>query len=172
MENPMNTNSNPKQPSFKTIDREIRTLTAEMQQEQTLMPETQNGRIARLLKVYNGIKPLLTVISALPLIPSGWRRGAGPLQQRARGGGRRRGRGRRDRRLQGGEGPVRRAMPTRKIGRDASSGRFISVTEARERPATSIVDTIHVSRNGVRRLKRRRAVCSQSRAEFKAGRDL
>lgn len=68
----MNTSTNPKQPSFKSIDRDIRTLTAEMQQEQTLMPETQNGRIARLLKI-NGIKPLLTVISALPLIPSGWR---------------------------------------------------------------------------------------------------
>lgn len=63
-------------------------------------------------------------------------------------------------------------MPSRKIGRDASSGRFISVIEARERPATSIVDTIHVSPNGVRRLKRRRAVRSQSRAEFKGGRDL
>jgi hypothetical protein len=46
-------------------------------------------------------------------------------------------------------------MPTRKIGRDASSGRFISVTAARERPATSVVETVHVSRNGVRRLKRR-----------------
>ena len=63
-------------------------------------------------------------------------------------------------------------MPTRKIGRDASSGRFISITEARERPATSVIETVHVSRNGVRRLKRRRAVRSQSRAEFKAGRDL
>jgi hypothetical protein len=63
-------------------------------------------------------------------------------------------------------------MPTRKIGRDATSGRFISVIEARERPATAIVDTIHVSRNGVRRLKRRRAVRSRSRAGFKAGRDL
>ena len=63
-------------------------------------------------------------------------------------------------------------MPTRKIGRDASSGRFISVTEARERPATSIVETIHDSSTGVRRLKRCRAVRRQSRAEFKAGRDL
>jgi hypothetical protein len=63
-------------------------------------------------------------------------------------------------------------MPTRKIGRDATSGRFISVTVARERPATAIVETIHVSRNGVRRLKRRRAVGSRSRAGFKAGRDL
>ena len=33
----------------------------------------QSGRIARLLEIYNGIKPLLTGISALPLIPSGWR---------------------------------------------------------------------------------------------------
>lgn len=69
-------------------------------------------------------------------------------------------------------------MPTRKIGRDASSGRFISVTEARKRPATSIVETIHVSRNGVRRLKRRRAVRhlteenQNETAGFKAGRDL
>jgi len=70
-------------------------------------------------------------------------------------------------------------MLTRKIGRDASSGRFISVTEARERSATSparqggiCIETVHVSRNGVRRLKRRRAVCPQSCAEFKAGRDL
>lgn len=69
-------------------------------------------------------------------------------------------------------------MPTRKIGRDASSGRFISVSEARERPATSIVETIRVSRNGVRRLKRRRAVChlteenQNETAGFKAGRDL
>lgn len=47
-------------------------------------------------------------------------------------------------------------MPTRKIGRDATSGRFISVTDAQEHPATAIVETIHVSRNGVRRLKRRR----------------
>jgi hypothetical protein len=42
-------------------------------------------------------------------------------------------------------------MPTRKIGRDASSGRFVSVAEARERPASTVVETYHVSRNGVRR---------------------
>ncbi|HEY0143864.1 MAG TPA: hypothetical protein VGF48_23455 [Thermoanaerobaculia bacterium] len=48
----------------------------------------------------------------------------------------------------------------------------MSVIDARERPATAIVETIHVSRNGVRRLKRRRAVRSRSRAGFKAGRDL
>ena len=68
-------------------------------------------------------------------------------------------------------------MPTYRIGRDATSGRFMSVTEARERPATAIVETIHVSRNGVRRLKRRRAARhltgeNRNRADFKAGRDL
>ncbi len=62
-----------KTPSFKAIDREIRTLMAAMEQENTLLPDTQNGRIARLLKIYNGLKPLLTVISTLPLIPSTWR---------------------------------------------------------------------------------------------------
>jgi hypothetical protein len=30
-------------------------------------------------------------------------------------------------------------MPTRKIGRDATTGRFISVTDAQEHPATAIV---------------------------------
>lgn len=62
-----------KMPSYKTIDREIQALTAELEQEQSLLPETQSGRIARLLRIYNGIKPLLTVIGALPLLPSGWR---------------------------------------------------------------------------------------------------
>ena len=64
-----------KTPSFKSLDRDIRTLTAEMEQEKehTLMPETQNGRVARLVKIYNGIKPLLTVLTSLPLIPSSWR---------------------------------------------------------------------------------------------------
>lgn len=40
---------------------------------------TQNAHIARLLKIYNDIKPLLSVVSTLPLIPSGGR--ARPVQQ-------------------------------------------------------------------------------------------
>jgi hypothetical protein len=62
-----------KLPTFKSIDRDIRTLAAEVEQENALMPETQEGRVARLVKIYSGIKPLLTVISALPVIPSSWR---------------------------------------------------------------------------------------------------
>ena len=73
--NPKEVEKSAKTPSFKSIDRDIRALTAEMEQEKehTLMPETQSGRVARLVKIYNGIKPLLTVLTALPLIPSSWR---------------------------------------------------------------------------------------------------
>jgi len=70
-------------------------------------------------------------------------------------------------------------MPTRKIGRDASSGRFISVVDAKERAATAVVETVHVSSTGVRRLKRRRAARhlteenqNETGTNFKAGRDL
>jgi IMP dehydrogenase/GMP reductase len=68
-------------------------------------------------------------------------------------------------------------MPTHKVARDASSGRFISLREARRRPTTTVVETIHVSRNGVRRLKRRRSAHhlteeNQNRNSFKAGKDL
>jgi hypothetical protein len=67
-------------------------------------------------------------------------------------------------------------MPTRKIARDASSGRFISLRDAHRRPATTVVETVHVSRNGVRRLKRRRSARHiveepQMERDFKAGKD-
>lgn len=63
-----------KTPSFKQVDREIRALNVkEMEQENALLAETQGGRIQRLLKIYRGIKPLLTVVATLPLIPSTWR---------------------------------------------------------------------------------------------------
>jgi hypothetical protein len=35
-------------------------------------------------------------------------------------------------------------MTTRKIGRDAGSGRFITVKEAQRRPKGAIVETLHV----------------------------
>lgn len=59
--------------SKKTIDRNIRTLMQEMEHENTLLPETPSGKLQRVLKIYRGIKPMLTVISTLPLIPSTWR---------------------------------------------------------------------------------------------------
>jgi hypothetical protein len=46
-------------------------------------------------------------------------------------------------------------MPSLRIARNAISGRFISMAKAKRFPSASVVEIIHVSRNGVRRLKRR-----------------
>jgi hypothetical protein len=59
--------------SFKAMDASIRTLTGEMEQQATAVPETQSGRVERLLKVYAGVKPLLTALATLPIIPATWR---------------------------------------------------------------------------------------------------
>ncbi|MCU1347244.1 MAG: hypothetical protein JWO56_274 [Acidobacteria bacterium] len=60
--------------AFKQIDRAIRTLDLQaMEEEQGLLPETQTGRIERLVKLYSGVRPLLTAMTALPLIPAAWR---------------------------------------------------------------------------------------------------
>lgn len=59
--------------SKKNVDRSIRTLMQEMEHENTLVQESPTGRLQRVLKIYRGIKPLLTVLASLPLIPSTWR---------------------------------------------------------------------------------------------------
>ncbi len=75
MTNPEEIKEKSKAQSFKAIDRSISTMTAELEQEQeaTLLPATQSARVERLLKIYRGIKPLLTVLTMLPLIPNTWR---------------------------------------------------------------------------------------------------
>jgi hypothetical protein len=60
-------------PSFKAVDTAIHALTVEMKQEDAPIADTQIGRIEHLLQVYRGLKPLLTVLSALPLILTKWR---------------------------------------------------------------------------------------------------
>jgi len=48
-------------------------------------------------------------------------------------------------------------MPTRKIGRDARTGEFIPVREARKRPSTTVVETIRTPvKTGARRPKIKR----------------
>lgn len=135
------------------------------------MPETQNGRLARLLEIYNGIKPLLTVISALPLIPSGGARRSSSSTTRSR------------------RSPPARARrtspPTSRRGRTCAAGhadlqdrscRLLRQVHLRHRGAGASGDCHlrHDPRLAHRRAppQRRRAVCPQSRAEFKAGRDL
>ena len=57
------------------VNRSLRALNAELEQENMLMADTPKGRVQRVLKVFRGIKPLLTVVSALPILPSTWRSG-------------------------------------------------------------------------------------------------
>jgi hypothetical protein len=59
--------------SKKTVDRSIRTLLADMEHENTLVAETASGRLQRVLKIYRGIKPLLSVLGSLALLPQTWR---------------------------------------------------------------------------------------------------
>ena len=48
-------------------------------------------------------------------------------------------------------------MATFKVGRDATSGRFIPVIVALERPATAVVETIEVASMSVRRVQQQSA---------------
>ena len=57
----------------RSVDASLRNLQKEMEQENTLVQETPIGRFQRVLKIFRGIKPLLTVLGSLPLIPSTWR---------------------------------------------------------------------------------------------------
>jgi hypothetical protein len=59
--------------SRKNVDRSIRTLVQQMEHENTLLQESPSSRLQKVLKIYRGIKPLLAVLSSLPLIPSTWR---------------------------------------------------------------------------------------------------
>lgn len=59
--------------SKRSVDRNIRALIEEMEYENTLIQETPNGRLQRVLKIFRGIKPLLTVLTSLALVPPNWR---------------------------------------------------------------------------------------------------
>jgi hypothetical protein len=63
------------------VDRSIRTLMQEMEHENTLVAETPLTKFQKVLKIYRGIKPLFTVLAALPLIPSTWRAAITMLDQ-------------------------------------------------------------------------------------------
>ena len=59
--------------SKRNTDRTLRALNVDMEQENTLVQDTPNTRLQKVLKIYRGIKPVFAVIGALPLIPSTWR---------------------------------------------------------------------------------------------------
>lgn len=57
----------------RNVDRKVRNLNAEMEFENTLLPATTSNRLQQLLKIYRNVKPLLAILSNLPLIPANWR---------------------------------------------------------------------------------------------------
>ena len=55
------------------VNQSLRSLQQELEQENTLISETPVVKFQKVLKIYRSIKPLLTVLATLPLVPSTWR---------------------------------------------------------------------------------------------------
>lgn len=45
------------------------------------LPDSLHGRLQQLVKIYGGIKPVLTVIAATPIMPPTWRAAVAILSQ-------------------------------------------------------------------------------------------
>lgn len=56
-----------------SIDPGLHALLAEMEQEHTLVPETPLAKLQKVVKIFRGIQPLLTVLATLPILPPTWR---------------------------------------------------------------------------------------------------
>ena len=64
--------------TYAAINRSVKTIdTATMEMENGLLAGTFAERVQRLVTVYNGVKPLLAVLTTLPLIPQAWRAALG-----------------------------------------------------------------------------------------------
>jgi len=71
--NPLEASKTMIEKSKRSTDRTLRALQQAMEQENTLVQDTPNGRLQKVLKIYRGVKPVFAVIGSLPLIPSTWR---------------------------------------------------------------------------------------------------
>jgi hypothetical protein len=56
-----------------SVNRNLRGLQLTMEQENTLIAETPAVKFQKVLKIYRSIKPLLSVLATLPLVPATWR---------------------------------------------------------------------------------------------------
>lgn len=65
----------------KDIDHNVHSLKAQMEQGNTLLPANLNATVQRAVAVYGKIKPLLTLLSMLPILPPVWREGIKYLKQ-------------------------------------------------------------------------------------------
>jgi len=60
--------------TFKAIDRSIKTLDpSTMEEENAAIGGTFVASLDRLVTVYNAVKPLISVLMTIPLIPQAWR---------------------------------------------------------------------------------------------------
>jgi hypothetical protein len=59
--------------SKRSTDRTLRALQQDMEHENTLVQDSPNTRLQKVLKIYRGIKPVIIITGGLPLIPSTWR---------------------------------------------------------------------------------------------------
>ncbi|HYH05690.1 MAG TPA: hypothetical protein VEK11_01405 [Thermoanaerobaculia bacterium] len=79
--NPIEASKTMIEKSKRSTDRTLRALQQDMEQENTLVQDTPNSRLQKVLKIYRGIKPVFAVIGSLPLIPSTWRAAIGMFTQ-------------------------------------------------------------------------------------------
>ena len=56
----------------RNVDRSIKSLTADLQQENTLLPDTPMRIVQRVVRIYKGFRPVLVVFTKLPIIPQTW----------------------------------------------------------------------------------------------------
>lgn len=56
----------------KVVDKRILALVKELEHENTLLPETPFRILQRVLKIYRGVKPVISVIVKLPFMPTTW----------------------------------------------------------------------------------------------------
>jgi hypothetical protein len=61
--------------TFEDVERHMQAVDfATLASEQTLLPPTDDARLAQLGKVYRAVRPVLALAASLPLLPSPWRK--------------------------------------------------------------------------------------------------
>lgn len=145
---------------YEHIDHTIQALDLEeLHDAPSLLALPQSDWITDILKLYAHLRPLLSAIAILPLIPPGWRAvlaaflekldkpaatgapdGTVTIPEKPSAA---------TKQFKAGKdqaGRKRRSKltfrPIRKVARDARTGSFISRGEARRRPSTTVVETI------------------------------
>jgi hypothetical protein len=61
-------------PTYTQIHRSLRGL-EDVEQENTLLPESFESHLARLAHIYTAVKPLVTMLAGVPLLPPLFRKG-------------------------------------------------------------------------------------------------